>query len=137
MYRSSLSDMTMQMQIHLLHNRGTKLWAGWLEAAYNKITYILKVNNVRNLPKDVFYALEVIYKFKIHNLWCSYLSFFNVTILIPWLVMLCFAVESLGSNSMRPAAVIPPPTVLDRVLKDIFQDGTYNSFYCIVNPLCW
>lgn len=51
--------------------------------------------------------------------------------------MLCFAAESLGSDDMRSSAIIPPPTVLDRVLKDIFHEGTYNIFYCFVDPLFW
>lgn len=36
-------------------------------------------------------------------------------------------VESSGSDTLKSSAVIPPPTVLDRVLKDIFHDGTVAS----------
>ncbi|WOH01469.1 hypothetical protein DCAR_0520853 [Daucus carota subsp. sativus] len=36
--------------------------------------------------------------------------------------------ESLGSDDMRSSAIIPPPTVLDRVLKDIFHEGKRANF---------
>ncbi|KAG5515066.1 hypothetical protein RHGRI_036190 [Rhododendron griersonianum] len=33
------------------------------------------------------------------------------------------SVENSGSDNLKSSAVIPPPTVLDRVLKDLFHDG--------------
>ncbi|CAL5426905.1 unnamed protein product [Camellia sinensis] len=33
------------------------------------------------------------------------------------------SVENLGSDNLKSSAVIPPPTVLDRVLKDLFHEG--------------
>ncbi|KAK1398662.1 Rab3 GTPase-activating protein catalytic subunit [Heracleum sosnowskyi] len=38
------------------------------------------------------------------------------------------SVESLRSDGTRSSAVIPPPTVLDRVLKDIFNEGKRVNF---------
>lgn len=34
------------------------------------------------------------------------------------------AVENLGSDNLKSSMVIPPPTVLDRVLKDLLLEGT-------------
>lgn len=39
------------------------------------------------------------------------------------------AVPNSGSENLKSSAVVPPPTVLDRVLKDLFHDGT--KFPCI------
>ncbi|KAM0953812.1 putative Rab3 GTPase-activating protein catalytic subunit [Dioscorea sansibarensis] len=35
--------------------------------------------------------------------------------------------ENIGSDNLNPAAVIPPPTVRDRVLKELFHDGAQIS----------
>ncbi|XAR60768.1 hypothetical protein NMG60_11034265 [Bertholletia excelsa] len=37
------------------------------------------------------------------------------------------SVENSGSENLKSSSVIPPPTVLDRVLKDLFQDGVQLS----------
>lgn len=34
------------------------------------------------------------------------------------------AFVNLGSEALKSSAVVPPPTVLDRVLKDLFHEGT-------------
>jgi Rab3 GTPase-activating protein catalytic subunit len=39
-----------------------------------------------------------------------------------------FAVESSAANNSKSSAVIPPPTVLDRVLKDLFHEGGQFNF---------
>lgn len=33
-----------------------------------------------------------------------------------------------GSETLKSSAVVPPPTVLDRVLKDLFHEGTHLLF---------
>lgn len=33
------------------------------------------------------------------------------------------AVETTGPDNVKSSAVVPPPTVLDRVLKDLFHEG--------------
>lgn len=35
------------------------------------------------------------------------------------------AVEKTGSDALKSSMVIPPPTVLDRVLKDLFHEGIH------------
>ncbi|KAK2982727.1 hypothetical protein RJ640_025143 [Escallonia rubra] len=39
------------------------------------------------------------------------------------------AVDNSGSDRLRSSAVIPPPTVLDRVLKDLFHEGLASSYF--------
>lgn len=34
------------------------------------------------------------------------------------------AAENSGSEALKSSEVVPPPTVLDRVLKDLFHEGT-------------
>ena len=58
-------------------------------------------------------------------------DFVSGLILICLFVCVCFlnpdfsvfTVETSGSDKLRSSAVIPPPTVLDRVLKDLCHDG--------------
>ena len=38
------------------------------------------------------------------------------------------AVENPGSDNLKSSMVIPPPSVLDRVLKDLFREGTFFHF---------
>ncbi|KAL8147976.1 hypothetical protein AgCh_005344 [Apium graveolens] len=47
------------------------------------------------------------------------------------------SVESLGSDGMRSSAVIPPPTVLDRVLKDIFNEAIAVLWIEFVREVRW
>ncbi|KAK3009248.1 hypothetical protein RJ639_015120, partial [Escallonia herrerae] len=46
-------------------------------------------------------------------------------------------VDNSGSDSLRSSAVIPPPTVLDRVLKDLFHEGStlQSMFACFKSYL--
>lgn len=48
----------------------------------------------------------------------------------------CLAVESSGSENLKSSAVIPPPTVLDRVLKDLFHERMwlYLAYHFIFVP---
>lgn len=36
-------------------------------------------------------------------------------------------VENPGSDNLKSSMVIPPPTVIDRVLKELFHEGTVPS----------
>ncbi|KAF8397225.1 hypothetical protein HHK36_016135 [Tetracentron sinense] len=38
------------------------------------------------------------------------------------------SVENSGSDNLKSSTVLPPPTVLDRVLKDLFHEGAENGF---------
>lgn len=59
-------------------------------------------------------------------------------------LLCCFlAVENPGSDNVKSSSVIPPPTVIDRVLKELFQEGILLSksillsfVYCLILFLC-
>lgn len=57
---------------------------------------------------------------------CSFLFSPNLDFSDVYCCILSFnlAVENAGSENLNPSAVVPPPTVLDRVLKDLFHEGT-------------
>ena len=38
------------------------------------------------------------------------------------------AVENPGSDNLKSLMIVPPPTVLDRVFKDLFHEGAYFVF---------
>lgn len=38
------------------------------------------------------------------------------------------AVENPGSDNIKSSMIVPPPTVLDRVFKDLFHEGTHFVF---------
>lgn len=58
----------------------------------------------------------------------------------------CFlAVENPGSDNLKSSSVIPPPTVTDRVLKELFHEGNplskniflFCRFLSSCFPFCW
>ncbi|GKE59271.1 Rab3 GTPase-activating protein catalytic subunit [Tanacetum coccineum] len=41
------------------------------------------------------------------------------------------SVEASGSEKLKSSAIVPPPTVLERVLKDLCREGTHLQIYLL------
>lgn len=61
----------------------------------------------------------------VHNLICSFFLLWFIFLCKLSSKLTCLAVENSASDNLKSSAVIPQPTVLDRVLKDLFHEGVW------------
>lgn len=85
------------------------------------------VSGLKNFDAS-FYVLNMNYSWYVHILSkIQLLLMLAFQVKISYFYTLFFfpspAVENSGSDNFKSSAVIPPPTVLDRVLKDLFHQG--------------
>lgn len=58
-----------------------------------------------------------------------YVMLFFYCIIFQLLFHLYFvSVENTGPDNLKTSMIIPPPTVIDRVLKELFHEGTFYNF---------
>ena len=65
-----------------------------------------------------------------------YLCFFSNSLQLLYVYFLflfrLFPVESPGSEQLKSSAIVPPPTVLERVLKDLCHEGTHLQLFLVL-----